>query len=61
MTLEVEGKPALAGHQAPAFWQPPRQAVGEQGKDRLIGARRQVDLDLGFQLDNGDNRLALNR
>ena len=30
-----------------------RQAVEEHGEDRLIGgARRQVDLDLGFQLDD---------
>jgi hypothetical protein len=30
-----------------------RQAAEEHGKDRLIGgARRQVDLELGFELDD---------
>src|SRR6516225_258450 len=38
--------PRLSGDQT-------RQAVEERGEDRLLGgARRQVDLDLGFQLDD---------
>jgi hypothetical protein len=39
-------RPQLSGHKT-------RQAIEECGEDRLIGgARRQVDLDLGFQLDD---------
>ena len=38
--------PRLSSHET-------RQAVEEHGEDRLIGgARRQVDVDLGFQLDD---------
>ena len=39
-------RPRLSGNET-------RQTVKEHGEDRLIGgARRQVDLDLGFQLDD---------
>ena len=43
--------PRFSGDQA-------RQAVEQQGEDRLIGgARRQVDLDLLFQLDDASGNL----
>jgi hypothetical protein len=43
--------PPFSGHKT-------RQAIEERGEDRLIwGARRQVDLDLGFQLDDAGGEI----
>jgi hypothetical protein len=54
LALEVEGKGEIAGGIKPQLsGDETRQTVEEHGEDRLIGgARRQVDLDLGFQFDD---------
>src|SRR5215471_15285181 len=51
--LEVDGNERYRGRRPRTSGDQARQTIEEQGKDPVVGsARRQVDLELGFQLDD---------